>query len=373
MNPSPARRVLLLTLALALLGGGCSGGAKPTSLRDEAVPVVAGAVRTGDVPVTLSAIGAVEPYSTVPVKSMVAGELVRVHFREGQAVRRGDVIFTVDQRPYEAALQQAEAALARDTAQLENARAEEKRYAELVAKDYVTQEDYDARRTSAAALEGTVKADQAAIADARVELGYCTMRSPIDGVMGKILIYQGTVLKANNAPLVTINQVRPVKVAFAVPESQLPEIRRRMATSKLRVEAAPPGAGGDPEVGTVDFIDNAVDSSAGTILLKGLFSNEDGALWPGQFVEVKLVLSTRLGAILAPTRAVQMSQQGTFVFVIKTDRTVEMRPVSTGPVVGGETIIENGLAAGEQVVTDGQLRLLPGSPIEIKSDAGGAS
>ncbi len=373
MTSTRTRRALFVLAAPALLLAGCSRGPKEAGLRQEAVPVVVGTVRTGDVPVTLTAIGSVEPYSTVPVKSMVAGELVDVHFREGQAVHRGDVIFTVDQRPYEAALAQAEATLARDKAQLENARAEEKRYAELAAKDFVTREDYDAKRTAAAALEATVKADQAAIDDARVQLSYCTMRSPIDGVMGKLLIYGGTVLKANDVPLVTINQVRPVKVAFAVPEQNLGEIRRRMAEEKLRVEAAPPGAAGGPETGFVDFIDNAVDSTAGTILLKGLFVNDDGALWPGQFVTVRLLLSTRTGATLAPTPAIQTSQQGSFVFVVKPDQTAEMRLVTTGPTAGAETVIEKGLVAGEKVVTDGQLRLVPGSRIEIKNGAGAAS
>jgi multidrug efflux system membrane fusion protein len=373
MTSSPARLALFFSLSLAGLITGCARDLKPTGRGQETVPVVAGVVRTADVPVALTAIGSVEPYSTVPIKSMVGGELVGVHFQEGQSVRRGAVIFTIDARSYDAAVQQAEATLARDAAQLQNARKEEQRYAELVAKDYVTQEDYERTRTTAAALEATVNADKAALENARVELDYCTIRAPIDGVMGKLLLYRGAVLKANDVPLVTINQVRPVKVAFAVPESQLPEIRRRQAEQKLHVEAAPPGAAADPAVGVLDFIDNTVDRSAGTILLKGLFPNQEGALWPGQFVNVRLLLSTRVGATLAPSSAIQTSQQGTFVFVVKPDSTVEQRPVTIGDAVGADTIIEKGLAAGERIVTEGQLRLVPGSRVEIKNEKGQGS
>ena len=370
--PTTPRIAGILLLALAFAAA-CRGRQDPNPQKSGQgpVPVVAATARQADVPEILVAIGNVEALSTVSIKTMIGGELTQVHFREGQEVRRGAELFSIDSRPYEAALHQAEAALARDRAQLDKARTDEKRYSGLVARDYVTREQYDGARTAVAALEATVKADEAAIETTRVNLSYCTIRSPLDGRIGKLMIWAGNVVKANDVPIVTINQTRPIYVSFAVPDSRLNDIRRRMAGARLRVEALAPDSGDAPAVGTLAFIDNAVDRTTGTILLRGLFPNEDGMLWPGQFVNVRLVLGTRTGATVVPSEAVQTSQQGTFVFVITNEKKAEMRPVTTGASSGPDTVIEKGIAAGEQVVTEGQLRLIPGSPVEIKTNSGG--
>ena len=370
--PTTPRIAGILLLALASAAA-CRGRQDPTPQKSgqSAVPVVAAIARRADVPEILVAIGNVEALSTVSIKTMIGGELTQVHFSEGQEVRKGEGLFSIDARPYEAALHQAEANLARDRAQLDKARTDEKRYSDLVAKDYVTREQYDAARTSVAALEATVKADEAAIETARVNLSYCTIRSPLNGRIGKLMIWAGNVVKANDVPIVTINQTRPIYVSFAVPDSRLNDIRRRMAEATLQVEALSPDSGDAPALGTLAFIDNAVDRTTGTILLRGLFPNEDGKLWPGQFVNVRLVLGTRAGATVVPSEAVQTSQQGTFVFMITNEKKAEMRPVTIGASSGPDMVIEKGIAAGEQVVTEGQLRLIPGSPVEIKTNGGG--
>lgn len=378
---------LALILLLAF-GFGCRAEGPKGPPQAPPVPVTATLARSNDIPITLTAVGNVEPFETVTIKTMVNGQLTGVHFQEGQEVPKGAVLFTIDPRPYQAALRQAEGTLARDRAQLTNARTDEKRYAELVAKDFVTREQYDNMTTNVAALEATVSADEAAVENARINLSYCTITSPISGRIGKLLVREGNIVKSNDTVLVTINQVRPVRVSFAVPDAQLAAIRQRSATGKLPVFARIPtnrltdgngnGSGnhgaatlgaGDSE-GELEFVDNTVDRSTGTIQLRGKFANEDGRLWPGQFVDVQLVLDRRIGATVIPTDALQTGQQGTFIFVIKADQTVEMRPVKAGPVYGGETVIEDGLASGEQVVTDGQLRCIPGSKVEIKNGGG---
>jgi membrane fusion protein, multidrug efflux system len=352
----------------ALIFSGCSSRKKPSA---EAVPVTVGTVMRKSMPVELAAIGNVQPYSTVAVKALINGELTEVHFREGQDVRKGDLLFTIDPRPYQAALAQAEAALARDRAQAKNAEADARRYAELVEKDYVTQEQFDQTQAASAAAQATVQADEAAVEAARVNLGYCTIRSPIDGRTGNLMVHAGNVIKANDVPLVTINQITPVYVAFSVPEQQLSEIKKRAAAGKLDVLALLAASGAEPNHGQLSFIDNAVDPSTGTIQLKATFPNRSRSLWPGEFVNVRLVLSQESNAVVAPARAVQTGQEGEFVFVVKSDDTVESRPVTVARTVDQDAIIEKGLDPGERVVTDGQLRLVPGARVEIKSDLSG--
>jgi multidrug efflux system membrane fusion protein len=351
----------------------CSCGKSGQPVKKEGVPVTVSTVIQKTVPIQLRAIGNVEAYSTVSVKSQIGGELIRIHFKEGQDVKKGDILFTIDPRPYEAALKQAEANLARDTAQLENARVDARRYGELVSKGYVAQQQYDQIQTNAAALEATVLADKAAVENAKLQLSYCFIHFPIDGRTGSLLSHQGDMIKANaDNPMVVINQIQPIYVTFSIPEQHLQQIKRYMAEGKLKGEAIIPGDENSPVQGIVTFVDNTVDTSTGTIKLKGTFENKGKRLWPGQFVNVVLTLTTQPDAIVVPSQAVQTGQQGLYVFVVKSDLTVESRPVVTGRNLDGEVVIEKGLEPGEQVVTDGQLRLVPGAKVEIKSTPAGS-
>ncbi len=359
---TPRGRLALVSIALcSALACARAQKAPPPEL----VPVRVGTVVAKPVDVQVRNVGTVQPYNTVAVRALVNGEILEVHFREGQDVRKGELLFSIDPRPYEAALAQAEGALARDRAQLENAEADVKRYADLVKKDYVTQQQYDSVRANSAAYAATVRADQAAVDRARLDLGYCAIRSPLDGRTGIVMVQAGNVVKANDATLVTINQVAPVYVAVAVPERDLPEIRRRQAEGRLAVDAEDPTSGKRLARGELTFIDNTVDRTTGTITLKATFQNADRVLWPGEFVNALITLSTLSDAIVAPQGAVQTGQQGTYAYVVKADDTVEPRPVTVGRVLADGAVIDKGLAAGERVVTDGQLRLRPGSKVEI--------
>jgi multidrug efflux system membrane fusion protein len=353
-------------LLLMLLLSACSGGkAQPPKM--DAVPVTAGVVVQKAVPVQIRAIGNVEAYSTVGIKSQIGGLLMRVHFREGQDVNKGDLLFTIDPRPYEAALKQAEANLARDNAQLENAREEARRYAELVKKGYVAQEQYDQIRTNAAALEATANADKAAVENAQLQLKYCYIYSPLTGRTGSLISYEGNLIKATaDTSMVVINQIQPIYVTFSVPERSLAEIKKYMAIERVKVEAVIGKDDSRPVQGVLTFVDNAVDMTTGTIKLKATFSNQEKRLWPGLFVSVAVTLTTQPDAIVVPSQAIQTGQTGQYVFVIKDDLTVESRPVTGTRSLDGETVVEKGLKAGEKVVTDGQLRLIPGARVEIK-------
>ncbi|HET9795268.1 MAG TPA: efflux RND transporter periplasmic adaptor subunit [Thermoanaerobaculia bacterium] len=348
--------------AAALALSGCARKAAPPP--PEAVPVTAARVERRDLPVEVTAIGHVEPYSTVSVKSQVNGTLMSVGFREGQDVRKGDLLFRIDPRPFQAALAQAKANLARDRAQAQNAEAEIGRYAGLVEKDYVTREQYDQVKANAEALASTVKASEAAVENAALQLSWCTITSPIDGRTGGLLVHEGNLVKANDdKAMVVINQIRPVYVTFSTPESSLADLQRQRG---LAVKAAAPGNAA-PKAGQLTFIDNAVDPTTGTITSKATFPNGDETLWPGEFVNVTVVLRTEAGAVVVPSPAVQTGQNGSYVYVIKGDATVESRPVSVERTQGTLTVVVKGLAPGEQVVTDGQLRLAPGARVEIKT------
>jgi multidrug efflux system membrane fusion protein len=325
------------------------------------------------IPVQLSAIGNVEAYSTVSMKSQIGGVLTRVHFREGHDVNKGDLLFTIDPRPYEAALKQAEANLAKDNAQLANSRKEVQRYAELVKKGYVAQEQYDQISTNAASFEAIVNADMAVVENARLQLKYCYIYSPISGRTGNLMANEGNLIKANaDTAIVVINQVQPIYVTFSVPEQSLSEVKRYMSEGKLRVEAILSKEDEKPEQGVLTFIDNAVDLATGTIKLKGTFANKGKRLWPGQFVNAVLTLTSQPDAIVVPSQAIQVGQKGQYVFVIKNDLTVEDRPLLVGITLNNETIIEKGLQAGEKIVTDGQLRLVPGAKVQLKEKTGGS-
>lgn len=357
----------LFALGLPLLFAACTPAAPVRTDAQDAVPVTVGVVTPKDVPIVIRVIGTVESYSTVSVKALVGGELRRVSFEEGQNVRKGQLLFEIDPRPYEAALEQARAQLDRDKAQLKNAQADAQRYAGLVEKDYVTPSEYDKVLTSAAALEATVQADDAAVKSAALELEYCTIRSPIDGRTGALMVHRGNIVKANaDTPLVVIEQMDPIYVSFFVPERSLTEIKNRQAEGTLTVQATVPDSGSHSVAGRLSFIDSTVDSQTGTVLLKATFSNPERLLWPGQFVNVGLTLATKNGALVVPTEAIQTGQQGSYVFVVKPDLTVESRPVVTGETMEHESVIEKGVSAGEKIVTDGQLRLVPGAKIAPK-------
>jgi multidrug efflux system membrane fusion protein len=363
--------------ALFFLAAGCSkdasGTAKAGDQRKQmAVPVTAGVAVAKTVPVQLRAIGNVQAYATVAVKSQVEGELMGVHFQEGQEVKAGDLLFTIDPRVYAAQLKQAEANLAKDKAQLTNAKKQVERYGSVVKKGFVPEEQYDQMVASASALEASAKANEAAIENARLKVAFCTIRSPMNGVVGGIKVHRGNILKANDndRPLVIINQINPIYLSFYIPERNLPEIKKYMAGSKLEVDAILPGEDGESIRGELAFIENTVNTETGSIQLKGIFSNEGKKLWPGQFVNVVLTLTTQTGMVVVPSQAVQTGQQGQYVFVVKDDLTVEYRPVTVGRAIDGEVVITKGISPGEKMVTDGQLRLAAGSLVKIVQDGG---
>jgi membrane fusion protein, multidrug efflux system len=363
---------ILIAVPVVAAAAACSRSHPPRPA--EAVPVSVATVVRRTVPVQVRNVGTVQPITSVAVKAQVGGELTAVHFREGQDVRKGDPLFTVDERPYRAALAQSEAAHARDRAQAENAAAEAKRYADLVQKDYVTREQYDQVRANAEALAATVRADEAAVENARLQLAYCTITSPMEGRTGSLLVQAGNVVKANDVPLVTINQISPIYLVFSAPEQQFPEIRRRQSgNARLRVDAESATEGRTLASGELTFIDNAVDRTTGTIALKATFRNADRVLWPGEFVTAVLTLQQEPDAVVAPTSAVQTGQQGDYAYVVRADNTAELRPVKVGHALAREVVITSGLSPGDRVVTDGQLRLLPGSRVEIKVSADGRS
>jgi len=361
-------------MLIALLGCGLwssCGGSKAAPPSITAVPILAATVQQQEVPLQLKAIGAVEAYSNVSVKTQITGELTGVHFKEGQDISKGQLLFSLDKRPFEAALKQAQGMLAKDQAQAANARAQAKRYESLNQAGVVSKEEYEQMQSNADALEAAVLVDQAGLENARVQLVYCTIYSPIAGRTGPLLIHQGNMIKANDTPfLVSINQVQPIYATFTVPEQNLADIKRYSRQGRLRVQAFVPNDTRGPAVGWLSFIDNTVDQATGTIKLKGEFANADRRLWPGQFVDVVLTLAQQPKAIVVPSQAIQNGQTGQFVFVIKPDMTVEARPITLDRGSDGQAVIAKGLAAGEQVVTDGQLRLVPGvTKVELKQAA----
>jgi multidrug efflux system membrane fusion protein len=321
-------------------------------------------------PIELQVIGTVEPSSAVDVRAQVTGALMTVNFTEGHDVSAGQVLFTLDRRPLEAALEQARANLARDMAQAENASAQADRIRQLAERGIATREQVQTSHTNAAALDATVAADRAAVESATVQLQYATITAPISGRTGALLVHEGNLVRANDAtPLVVINRIAPVNVSFAIPEAQLPALKRYLAQRALRVEASLPGDTAQASQGTVSFVDNAVDHTTGTITIKGSFPNEDLRLWPGQFVNVVVTLATDRAAIVVPTVAVQTGPEGQHVFVVRADDTVELRPVMVARASGTDTIVERGLAPGDTVVTDGQILLVPGSRISVRTGA----
>ena len=339
-----------------------SAAPKPTP----AVPVNVAPVTTKTIPVRLSAVGNVEPYTSVSVKARVDGQIVSVRFKDGERVHKGQVLFQIDPRPYEAALAQARANLAKDKAQLERAQAQDVRYQDLLKQNFISKDAYEQVRTNAQTAAATVQGDEAAVANAQLQLDYCTIRAPIEAFAGRVLIQEGNLVKANDTnPLVTLNQIIPVYVTFAVPEQELGEIRMHEKAGDLIVQASLPSGGHVPLNGRLSSIDNAADPATGTIKLKAQFGNEDTALWPGQFANVLLTLYEQRDALVAPSQSIQNGPSGQYVFVVKNDSTVELRDVKVARAVGEDTVIAKGLQPGEMVVTTGQLRLAPGSKVSF--------
>jgi multidrug efflux system membrane fusion protein len=425
----------LLLLTVACLGACSNGESNQGQLKNaaerEGVPVTIDTAVSKTVPVQIRAVGSVQAYASVTLKSQLDAEVARVHFSEGQAVKKGDLLFTLDPRPWETALRQAEANLGRDTAQLqqteaavaqtmaaekqaeanlardaaqlENANIQLRRYKGLIDEGAVSGEMYDQVRTNAAALEATIEADKAAIANtmasiraaqatvenskavikadqatvesARVQLSYTTIRAPMDARAGNLLVRAGSAVKARDdtAQMLVLNQIQPIYVSFSVPEQYLQDIKKFLAAGTLRVQASPRGQDDSPASGELSFVNNTVDPGTGTIQLKATFPNRESTLWPGQFVTVMLTLTTQPDAVVIPSQAIQTGQQGQYVYVMRPDSTVESRPVTVGLRLDGKTVIEKGVSPGDKVVTDGHLRLVSGTRVQVKNAATTAS
>jgi multidrug efflux system membrane fusion protein len=389
--------------------GAASPGAGGAPKGRPPVPVLTAVAEQADVPIELRALGSVEPIQSSPVHPQITGTITEVAFREGEMVRAGQVLFRLDRRPLEATLRQLQANFAQNEAQmrsaeaqtqntaaqvrnaeaqLKNAESQVGRYEELVAKELVAREQYDQRVTnveaaraaldaarasalaSRAALDvarAAAEATKATVENARLQLDYTIVTAPVSGQAGSLLADRGGLVKANDATLVVINQIQPILVRFTVPEARLPEVQRYRAAGTLKVRVTPAGAGAAPREGRLVFLDNAVDKTTGTIALKAEFDNADHALWPGQFIDVSLVLTTLERVVVIPSQAVQSGQQGTYVFVVDAAGTAAVRPVTPGPAAADRTVIEKGLVVGETVVTDGQLRLTPGAAVVRKT------
>jgi len=380
----PLRLSLCPLLLLAALGGSACRKQETTQVAGPPpAPVLVGQVVRKTSPRNLRVIGRVEAISSVLVRARIGGELTRVWFKEGDEVRAGETLFSIDARQYEAALRQAEAQLARNDALIKKAEADVTRYAGLVKQDYVTKEQYDQITTNVAALKAQIDADRATVDNARLQVAYCTITAPVSGRTGSLSVKTGNLVRANDdRPLVTINQTHPIYVAFSVPAQALPDVRRRTAAhgggalsnvEGQRAGAAPlavvvtiPENAGPPQQGTVTFVDNNVDTATSTILLKGTFANDDERLWPGQFVDVSLKLGDEPDRVVAPAPAVQAGQQGQYVFVVKPDGTAEQRLVKVARADEKEAVIDSGLSGGETVVVDGHLRVIPGGKVVIR-------
>ena len=386
------KRLLLGTLLLLVLAGGYAfrdsllqftgliggkapeqKGARPAA----AQAVVAGVAEVLPTPVQVSAIGTVQSIATVIIKSRVDGQIADVHFEEGQDVKEGDLLFTLDNRSFQAQLAQAEAVLQRDRAQLERAQLELKRQTELADRGVASAQKLEDAQMAEKVLQAAIRASEAAAENARVNLSYTAIRSPITGRTGSVILKRGNVVKSNDTttnavPLVTITQLRPIYVSFTIPERHLPDIRAALADSeRLPAVVTMPSQPDKPITGMLTFVDNQVDAATGTIALKATFANDDIRLWPGQFVNVNLTLGIQAHAVVVPSPTIQIGQNGPYVFVIKEDSTVELRLVRIDRTVGNRTVVASGLNAGERVVVDGQLRLNNGTRVTMARPEGG--
>lgn len=341
-----------------------AGGSAPAPVIVTTAPVV-----EKPMAVEARAVGNVEASSSVDVRSQVSGELLTVGFTEGQDVTAGQVLFTINPRQFEVALQQAEAALARSTAQARGVAAQVRRADELLKTGLMARSEHDRLSTELAVYNASIEADRAQVEHAKLQLQYTTITAPVSGRTGALLVHRGSLVRANDAtPLVVINQLAPAFVSFAVPARLLPQLRRDESRGSLRVLAAPAGSAESMMTGSLSFIDNVVDRASDTIRLKATFPNRDRTLWPGAFVDVTLQLSVEPRALVVPNASVQASQQGQYVYVVKSDQTVELRPVTVAWTAGNDVVIQTGVTPGETVVTDGQLRLTPGARVSVRAE-----
>ena len=380
MKQFPLSGLLALAIAAAACSSTPAGSEQPAAGRgggrgDAPIPVAVAPVRETAVPLDVVTVGTAEAELTVDVRPQVSGQLIGVHFTEGRDVERGQLLFTIDPRPFELALKQAQATLDRNSAQARNLEATRARQEDLLKRGLISQADYDTASTSVASVNATLEGDRTSVETAKLNLQYTRITAPISGRVGSLQVHQGALVRTQDtAPLVTINQLAPIRVSFAVPGQYLSQVRAGQAASQLLVTAHPQGA--DPEtgeaVGRLSFVDNAIDTATGTLRLKATFPNQSRQLWPGQILEVSLRLAVDARAIAVPTTAVQNGQQGQFVFVVGADNTVAVRPVTIARTRGDIAVVSKGLQPGETVVTDGQLRLLPGSTISVKPPTGGA-
>jgi multidrug efflux system membrane fusion protein len=364
-------RPFLLVLAGLLLVGliGCSGQ-KTDSVAASGpriVPVVVAKAEQRDVPVTVSAIGTITPLQTVQIKSMVTAQIMKVNFKEGQDVKKGQLLFSLDDRSFKADLLKAQGALAKDIAAGLNARAQQKRMQALLKEGVIAQQAYDEQESMANQFDAAIEADKAAVESSKVNLQYCNIYAPIDGRTGDLLVREGNLIKANDLAMVVINQLAPISANFTVPERFLADIKKYSTSGSLKVLTTLPDSKTALAVGKVSFIDNTVDRTTGTIAMKAEFVNAEHKLWPGQYVNVNLQLTTETKATVVPTQALQNGQQGVYVFVVKADNTVEQRVLDLGPAVDDVTMVRKGVSPGETVVTDGQVRIVPGAKVETKT------
>jgi multidrug efflux system membrane fusion protein len=337
-----------------------------------ATPVLVSKVGQKTIPIEVKAIGTVEAYSTVSIRSQIAGQLMEAHFKDGDFVRKGQLLLTIDPRPYEATLAQAKAELARDKAVAVNNRAQASRYLQLLAAGVVPAQQTESFTSAADASDATVSADEAAVQTAQINVEYCNIYSPIDGRTGTLMVKPGNLVKAADVPILVINQLNPILVDFTLPQQYLPDVKKYMAAGSLSVTATLPNDAGASEQGTLTFVDNLIDATTGAIPLRATFANTQNRLWPGLYVNVVLKLSQENDAIVVPTAAILPSQNGTIIYVVKADRTAEARSVATGRAVEDETVITSGVKPGETIVTDGQSLLVDGSRVQIKNDSGTA-
>jgi membrane fusion protein, multidrug efflux system len=371
----PPRPLTSLKLAVLLAGvvaaASCSsigaGDPAPKGKGSDPVPVTVATAVTKTLPIEIKTFGSVETAATVTVKPEVTAILTGVKFQKGQSVKKGDLLFTLDPRPFEAAVKQAEAVHTKDKIQARNAAAEAARQAELIKKGIASKSDVEKAQADADALAATVEADEAALDAARIELSHCEIRSPIAGRVGNLLVTEGNVVSADTDALVVIKQMSPIEVFFSISQDELTDLRRHLAEGPLPVTATLPDNPDEPEAGTLTFIDNALDKNSSTVQLAGTFDNKSERLWPGQYVGIVLTLGQEKDAVVVPSRAVQAGRDSRYVFVVKADGTAEMRPVTVGRALGDESVITKGLAIGETVVTDGHVRLKKGDKVDIKS------
>jgi len=362
--------VVVAALPLGLVVGCGKSGGQGRRHHGGPVPVTVAKAVQKPMPVEVRAIGNVEAFSTVEVAAQVTGEIRDVHFKEGDNVKKGDLLFSIDTSPYRATLGEATARLEKDKVLAAQARDDEKRYQKLLEQGLATQQEYDTKRSNAAALDATLAADRSSIASARINVQYAAVRAPIEGRTGSLLVHAGNVVRANDGrSLVVIRRIEPIYVRFAVPERYLSSVKQRMAAGEVVVRAHPRGSSAPPERGTLTFIENTVDTTTGTIDIKARFDNKHDVLWPGQFVDVTVELSVQKNALVVPDPAVESGQSGTYVYVIGADHKAALRHVQVERHVGDEIVLSRGVKPGESVVTDGQVRLRDGAPVQLKKES----